>query len=392
MEKKSFAPYFHQCVKAVNDDGTIRFRLITDALDSYSEVVMPKGARHDRIKSNFPWLWSHNLEQFGGMIRPPIGKGLVDTIEQTEKYFDVNVMFDEANDEFAKMIAAKHRSGFLSAVSVGFQPVTISMEPYRAKEGQKGVTHLEYIVLEGSSVPIGANPEALQQKEWGEFQEACAKHGFTKEHFRAAMKACNWDEYIIKDALPSETISVMITVDKESPSEKPYPNEHACRLAEPGDYAEFKRGTRKHKDKNYSIIFGKKKDGDSWEEQAYRYQKDDWTASEAGDHCTSHDGKFEAASGDEDKDKLSAPLDSKMLSAEIRNKALKLEKEICTKEAINNLMDAYEALGKVFDKAVEKEEQNTEILEAIKGLTNSIVPESNASDIVKAIKDITAKL
>ena len=48
----------HNTVIKVNDDGTIRFRLITPALDSYSEVVRPEGARHDRsscsISRTFP--------------------------------------------------------------------------------------------------------------------------------------------------------------------------------------------------------------------------------------------------------------------------------------------------------------------------------------------------
>lgn len=76
----------------------------------------------------------------------------------------------------------------------------------------------------------------------------------------------------------------------------PYENEHSCRKTAPDKYDKFRRGTRKHKGKEYSIIFGKIKDKDKWEDQAYRYDKDTWTASEAKTHCKDHDGTFEPAS------------------------------------------------------------------------------------------------
>src|SRR4030042_517874 len=75
---------------------------------------------------------------------------------------------------------------------------------------------------------------------------------------------------------------------------KPFPNEHSCRLKDPDKYVSFTRGTRKHEGKEYSIIFGKKKDGKT-EEQAYRYKKSIWPASEEGSHCKDHGGSFEAA-------------------------------------------------------------------------------------------------
>ena len=81
---------------------------------------------------------------------------------------------------------------------------------------------------------------------------------------------------------------------------KPYPNEHACRLKDPAQYDECKRGERTAeepasvKGKKYSIIFCKKKGG-KMEEQAYRYDKEEWTAAQAKAHCAHHEGTFEAA-------------------------------------------------------------------------------------------------
>lgn len=75
----------------------------------------------------------------------------------------------------------------------------------------------------------------------------------------------------------------------------PYPNEHACRLQSPGKYPKFRRGTRKSRNgKVYSVIYGILSGGKS-EDQAYRYSKSSWSASEARTHCSRHGGRFEAA-------------------------------------------------------------------------------------------------
>jgi len=81
---------------------------------------------------------------------------------------------------------------------------------------------------------------------------------------------------------------------------KPYPNEHACRLRQPGDFQAdtFRRTEREHEGKRYSIIVGRLKDETSMTEQAYRYPSDSWTEAQARAHCDTHDGAtFEAATG-----------------------------------------------------------------------------------------------
>lgn len=76
----------------------------------------------------------------------------------------------------------------------------------------------------------------------------------------------------------------------------PYPNEHACRLQDPDKFDQFRRGSRQHEGKAYSIIYGHPKGGGGWEEQAFRYPKGSWTAEEARTHCGAAEGSFEAAS------------------------------------------------------------------------------------------------
>jgi len=70
----------------------------------------------------------------------------------------------------------------------------------------------------------------------------------------------------------------------------------------------FRRVARKHEGKAYSVIMGRLKDEDAMTEQAYRYDRDIWTASEARGHCEDHDGSFEPAS---EVDVLSIQLENR---------------------------------------------------------------------------------
>ena len=82
---------------------------------------------------------------------------------------------------------------------------------------------------------------------------------------------------------------------------KPYPNEHACRLRSPDDFQEgsFRRMSREHDDKKYSIIMGRLEDETTMTEQAYRYNRETWTEESARSHCKDHGGSFAAATGKE---------------------------------------------------------------------------------------------
>lgn len=83
----------------------------------------------------------------------------------------------------------------------------------------------------------------------------------------------------------------------------PYPNEHSCRLEDPGKYEKFNRENcgQKHEGKCIDVIYGIKS-GKS-ELQALRYKKDIWDEDDARAHCKSRKGKFEPA-GDEEGNSL----------------------------------------------------------------------------------------
>jgi len=73
----------------------------------------------------------------------------------------------------------------------------------------------------------------------------------------------------------------------------PYPNEHACRIREPGS---FEKGSfRRIKQGRLSIIIGKLKGKTTTTTQAFRYPTGSYSAEEAKAHCKKQSGRFEAA-------------------------------------------------------------------------------------------------
>jgi len=160
--------YFGTHVKAVNDDGSVRFRLTEKKIDRYGEVVLPKGAVLKNYKKNPIVLWAHNF----GKTQVPIGRVRMDSVEITNDFFDADIEFDdEGEDDFAKMIADKVKNGFINAGSIGFRAIDISKEP--VVEGQTSVTHKKWELLEFSIVPIPALASSLAKREWAEFADKC---------------------------------------------------------------------------------------------------------------------------------------------------------------------------------------------------------------------------
>jgi HK97 family phage prohead protease len=99
-------------------------------------------------------------------------------------------------------------------------------------------------------------------------------------------------------------VALVKGADLETGAEqKPYANEHACRLMDPAECDRFRRanGDREHDGKSYDVIYGHRKADGKWAQQAFRYPKNTWSAAEARTHCGSHDGMFEAAAGGDGK-------------------------------------------------------------------------------------------
>lgn len=92
----------------------------------------------------------------------------------------------------------------------------------------------------------------------------------------------------------------------------PFPNEHACRLRDPGDFQPD--SFRRMKQGRLSIIVGRLKGKTTTTAQAYRYPKDEWSADAARKHCSEAGGSFEAAKAQEmSAESYLDPIDNPMI-------------------------------------------------------------------------------
>lgn len=133
--------------------GPVTFIASTDTPDRYDDVVGQNWSL-EAFERNPVILFNHNPQKM------PIGKGRA-YVEDGRLMIDVE--FDE-NDEDARKIEDKVRRGFISAVSVGFQPleaVLRSTLPEGHKyRGSNGYYFSKNELLEVSVVTIPANNEA----------------------------------------------------------------------------------------------------------------------------------------------------------------------------------------------------------------------------------------
>lgn len=227
------------------DGEPIRFVASTEEIARDGFIIDANGWDLANYRANPVVLWVHDYK--GDNL--PVGRA---DAQIDGKQLIADVTFDQS-DEFARQIESKYRRKFLNAVSVGWE--TKAMTPGNPPH----ITRAE--LLDISAVPVPGDPKALIERQLS--------------GLRAMMN------------------------ELEGATEmRPYPNEHACRLRDPGDFqtGTFKRTRREHEGKEYFVIMGKLKGEDTMTEQAYRYPKDTWSVSQARSHCESHDGKlFEPA-------------------------------------------------------------------------------------------------
>jgi HK97 family phage prohead protease len=221
---------------------------VFNGVDSYGDTVLP-GAFKKTLKEHkhFPLTWTHSQME-------PLGIAFLEEDEKGLKVKSGELNMDVPRAVWTRSLA---KQGAVTGLSIGFRAIK-----YELVEGGQG-RRLKEIALSEVALCLFPADEAAQIGE-------VKTEGYeTLEEFLEATGP--WDE------------------------QKPYPNEHSCRLLDPGKFDKFRRGERDHEGKKYSIIFGHVKGGDAWEEQAYRYDKETWTAAAAKAHCASHKGTFEPA-------------------------------------------------------------------------------------------------
>jgi HK97 family phage prohead protease len=253
LERKSFK----FSVDSFDEEAGIftGYASVFGGVDSYGDTIVP-GAFKKTLRlhkdGKFPLTWNHSqMEPLGVVYLDEDDKGL--RVKRGELNMDV---------QSAREKRSLIKQGAVTGQSIGFRAV--KQKPNKDGLGRQ----LEEIALAEVALCLFPADEAAQIAE---------------------VKTAGY-----------ESLEEFLEATGPWLDQKPYPNEHACRLQDPGKFDKFRRGIRDHEGKEYSIIFGHVKGGEEWEEQAYRYDKDKWTAAEARAHCAAHKGTFEAAEKCED--------------------------------------------------------------------------------------------
>lgn len=124
----------------------IRFVASTENIARDGMIIEAAGWDLSAYKANPVFLWCHFYDQ------PPIGRA---DASVEAKQLIADVVFDQG-DEFARNIERKYRTGFMNAVSVGWN--TIEMKPGTTPI----ITQAE--LLDVSAVPVPADPSALAER------------------------------------------------------------------------------------------------------------------------------------------------------------------------------------------------------------------------------------
>lgn len=253
----------------------LEFTGSTEDTDRQGDVVLASGWQLKNYKKNPVFLWAHQYDT------PPVGKATKVWVDDNRLKF--HIQFAERDEyDFADTIYKLYKGGYLRATSVGFMP--IESEPMEIKDEDTAfhtpTRYLKQDLLELSGCPVPANPNALAEAK-------------------------------VKGLISEDLLSEIANAEIEDLTEKPYPNEHSCRLRSPDAFQEgtFRRTKREHEGKEYSVILGRLKGEDTMTEQAYRYDKEVWTASQAKRHCSDHDGTFEAAGEETSQEQIGDEID-----------------------------------------------------------------------------------
>ena len=129
----------------------IRFVASTSDVARDGMIVEAEGWQLDNFKRNPVFLWAHEYSS------PPLGKVANVTVKGDQLIADV--VFDQDDPE-AQRIERKYRSGFLNAVSVGFNIID-----FQPTNGDVAPRATKTELLEISGVPVPADPGALAERQ-----------------------------------------------------------------------------------------------------------------------------------------------------------------------------------------------------------------------------------
>lgn len=165
-DKKEGEPYgirkYHtlssvEVVKGLHDDEdeatrVLRFIITTEGVDRDNDTISVAGWNVENFLKNPVVLFGHDSR------KPPVAKALNLIFGEKSIKSDAEFMHRDIS-EFSNMIFEMYKQHFMNAISVGFSPEEFNFDEER---GGFGINFIRQELLEYSTVPVPANPEALQ--------------------------------------------------------------------------------------------------------------------------------------------------------------------------------------------------------------------------------------
>lgn len=140
----------------VAEDRVVKFVFSDGSVDRYGDTIDPRGWQLDHYRANPVVLFGHNDKTAGNVI----GKCRAVSVDGAQLVGEIEFAPASANPD-AEVVFQLVKGGFLSSVSVGFQPIEWSLAKDKSRVG--GVDFRKQELLEVSVVPIPANANALVQ-------------------------------------------------------------------------------------------------------------------------------------------------------------------------------------------------------------------------------------
>jgi HK97 family phage prohead protease len=138
--------------KSFNDDEmTITHYISTSTPDRYGEIVNPFGMDDTNFRKNPVVLFGHNSRNL------VIGKNISLVADE----YGVKAITKFADTDTGRDLYKLNRDGFLNAWSIGFLPVGEITKKYDDKTKETYSYIEKWELLEYSSVPVPANPDAI---------------------------------------------------------------------------------------------------------------------------------------------------------------------------------------------------------------------------------------
>lgn len=143
--------YVTEAQKQEGETPAIRFTISTQDVDRAGDIVYADGWNFANYRKNPVVLWCHDYHA------APIGK--TTKIEVRGKKVMAECQFAVELDPFFRLVYDLYAGGYMSAVSVGFNP--LKWQFAEEGSGRRGVDYLEQELLEYSAVPVPCNANAL---------------------------------------------------------------------------------------------------------------------------------------------------------------------------------------------------------------------------------------